>query len=228
MPFSNFFSTQNLLNLLFLIPIFLISLSVHEYCHGYVAYRLGDDTAKYMGRLTLNPIRHIDVFGLLMVIFVGFGWAKPVPVNPNRFKKPRQGMAITAAAGPLSNLCMALIGVILLNALKVAQYYTVGNAASGVNIFSIAGTFLYYFSFMNFAMMILNLIPIPPLDGYRIASYFLPDKIYFALAKIEQFSFVVLFALIFLGIGTLISDGANALFNGVDSALVSLISLFIR
>lgn len=163
------FETENMLEYLVrLMIIFLIS-PIHEFAHAWSAHKLGDDTAKYSGRLTLSPFAHVDIYGALLIFFFGFGWAKPVPVNPLRFKKPRLGMLITAAAGPLSNIIVALIGMAVLQVM--------------ISVVSISGTMYYiymmvmFFVSININMAIFNLIPIPPLDGSRILSYFTPYKV---------------------------------------------------
>ncbi len=163
------FATENLLEYFVrLMIIFLIS-PVHEFAHAWSAHKLGDDTAKYMGRLTLSPFAHVDIFGALLIFFFGFGWAKPVPVNPLRFKKPRLGMLITAAGGPLSNIIVAFIGMAALQVM--------------VSVASVTGTTYYiylmlmFFVSININMAVFNLLPIPPLDGSRILSYFTPYKV---------------------------------------------------
>ena len=143
-----------------LVSVFLC-LTVHETCHGLAALALGDPTAKRARRLSLNPLRHIDWFGLLMMITVGFGWAKPVPVNPNYFRKPKQGMAVTALAGPVSNL---LLAVLFLGIGKVIYLYAPYSA--GMNVFF--EWCLFTVAPMSVGMGLFNLIPIPPLDGSKV------------------------------------------------------------
>ena len=154
---------NTLLSLIILFPVILLALTIHEYSHGYVAYKLGDPTAKMAGRLTLNPLSHIDLLGLILLLLVHFGWAKPVPVNPYRLKNPERDMVLVALAGPLSN------------------FFTGGLAAVLVKYFSpilpsIIITMLLYFAFISFILCFFNLIPIPPLDGWRIASYFMKNR----------------------------------------------------
>jgi Zn-dependent protease len=166
---------MNLTHLLFQIPILLITITIHEVSHGYVAYLLGDDTAKRAGRLTLNPISHIDPIGLLMLFIARFGWAKPVPINPYNFKNYKRDTAITAAAGPFSNFLMAIILSILfrviINMSPDILYF--GNVVSRLFI-----QLLVYSIMINLALGLFNLIPIPPMDGSKILGGFLSDDAY--------------------------------------------------
>ena len=146
----------------------LLCLVVHEVCHGLAAYWLGDPTAKQSHRLSLNPIHHLDPFGLLMMVVVGFGWAKPVPVDPRYFRKPKQGMAITALAGPVSNI---LLAVLFLGIGKVIYLYA--PYSDGMNTFF--NWCLFTVAPMSVGMGIFNLIPFPPLDGSKVLAAFLPD-----------------------------------------------------
>ena len=197
---------------LFRIPIMLLALSVHEASHGFAAYKCGDPTAKNLGRLTLNPVRHLDLIGSVCMLLFGIGWAKPVPVNTRYFKNPRNGMALTAFAGPLSNVAMSVIGIILFSVIACILEPT-----SKILIF--AGFFFYYFHIVNLMLGLFNLIPIPPLDGSRIAFIFLPDKIYFGIMKYEEIiKMVFLFIIFFFG-ASFIGDIAYA----ISDALMKLI-----
>lgn len=160
-----------------------------------MADKLGDPTARYRGRLTLNPMAHFDLIGSLALIFTGIGWAKPVPINPNNFKDRKKGMAISAAAGPISNLLLAGIS------LCVAKLITYMAYSSGYNL--VYSTLFEIFSSMcliNISLAIFNLIPIPPFDGSRIFNYFLPDKFYFKIMEYEQYIFIGLFIILFSGV----------------------------
>ena len=171
----------------------LFCLTVHETCHGLAALALGDPTAKRQHRLSLNPLRHIDWFGLLMMLVAGFGWARPVPVNPNYFKKPRQGMALTALAGPASNLLLALLLLIPARLIYTYAHYSVFNQT--------ALDFLTSTAALSIGLGLFNLIPIPPLDGSKVLAVLLPERAYRWLMRYERFGIFVLWLLVALGVG---------------------------
>lgn len=177
----------------------LIALTVHEFSHGYAAYRLGDPTAKNYGRLSLNPLKHLDPFGALCMIFFHFGWAKPVPINPRYFKNPKKGFAITALAGPLSNLILSLLSalayLLLLNAFDGVGFESEFTYKLAVNFL----LFVYCMHTVNLGLAIFNLIPIPPLDGSRILNIILPPKTYFGIMRYERQIYFVLIGWLFLG-----------------------------
>ena len=180
-----------------LLIIFTI-LPIHEYAHAWMAKRQGDDTALYSGRLTLNPVSHIDPIGALLLFFTGFGWAKPVPVNPLRFKKQRKGMALTALAGPVSNLICAFVGFVALKILTNTNLFNemLVEYVLDDNYMFLLFDILYYFVIINIGLAIFNLIPIPPLDGSRILNAVLPDRIYFKIMQFERYGFIVLILLL--------------------------------
>lgn len=193
------------------IPIVLLSLTVHEVAHGYAAYKMGDPTAKNMGRLSLNPLKHLDPIGAICMLFFHFGWAKPVPISTRHFKNPRRGMALSALAGPLSNLLMAFVAYVI--SIYISYFGNVGGhfyltAFMGTPfIVTSTGKILYilYLFFANFFLLntslaVFNLLPIPPLDGSRILFVFLPDKIYFGIMKYERIVEFVLFACLCFGV----------------------------
>lgn len=202
--------SQELLELIIRIPVVLFSLTIHEVAHGYAAYKLGDPTAKNLGRLTLNPIKHLDPIGAICMLLFRFGWAKPVPINTRYFKKPRSGMAISALAGPLSNLLISFVSYIIsvYIATLSAQNDMFGwNYFGDLIIVNDAGKILYilYLFFetmfvMNIFLAVFNLIPIPPLDGSRILFVFLPDKYYFGIMKYEQYISIGLMAALWVGL----------------------------
>lgn len=171
----------------------LFCLTVHETCHGLAALALGDPTAKRQHRLSLNPLRHIDWFGLLMMLVAGFGWARPVPVNPNYFKKPRQGMALTALVGPASNLLLALLLLIPARLIYTYAHYSVFNQT--------ALDFLTSTAALSIGLGLFNLIPIPPLDGSKVLAVLLPERAYRWLMRYERFGIFALWLLVALGVG---------------------------
>lgn len=162
----------------------LVALTIHEFAHGFVAYKLGDDTAKSMGRLSLNPIKHLDPFGALCMIFFHFGWAKPVPIDPRNFKNPRKGFAITALAGPATNIVVGFFTSFFY--LLCLYYFRKTGVAFLDNLQSNIILFLFYFFTVNVGLGIFNLIPVPPFDGSRILNVVLPKKWYFKVMKYER------------------------------------------
>jgi len=174
----------------------LICITIHELAHGFAAYKLGDRTAKDMGRLTLNPIKHIDPLGLLMMLLIGFGWAKPVPVDIRNFKHPKWYMAVTALAGPVSNIILAAVVLFILgltttslgiitNPATGQMYYT---NETGLMIYSIISGMV----FLSVALAVFNMLPIPPLDGSKVLFSLLPEHIYFKLMRYERYGIIVL------------------------------------
>ena len=175
-----------------LLGVFLC-LTIHETCHGLAAYAMGDPTAKSMHRLSLNPLRHIDWIGLCMMFFCGFGWAKPVPVDPRYFKKPKQGMAVTALAGPVSNLLLALL--LLLGTRLIYDFAPYTGVWNGIF------RFLFDTAILSIGLGVFNLVPIPPLDGSKVLAAFLPDRAYFQLMRYERYGILLLLLLSFGGVG---------------------------
>ena len=196
--------------------VLLTAIPVHEAAHAYVADKLGDPTAKYMGRLTLNPMAHFDLMGSVAMILFGIGWAKPVPINPLKFKDQKKGMAISAAAGPISNVIVAAISLAIAKLIWYASYVT------GVNtVISTLYTIFRSMCFINISLAIFNLIPIPPFDGSRIFNYFLPDKFYFKIMEYERYIFLALFMVLFTGILDLpISLLSGLVYNAVDKLTI--------
>ena len=184
---------SRLTDILFTVLPALLCITLHELSHGAVAYALGDDTAKKAGRLTLNPIRHIDPWGLLMMVLFRFGWAKPVPVNMYKFKKPRQGMAVTALAGPLANLIIAAVFIFIYGVAYRALYVQGGALARG--IFQMISTTGY----LSLALAVFNLLPISPLDGSKILFAFLSDSAYAKLMRYERYGMILLMLLVVTG-----------------------------
>ncbi len=183
------------------LPIILIALVVHEVSHGYIAMKLGDPTARNLGRLTLNPLKHLDPIGTICMVFFHFGWAKPVPINTRYFKKPKRDMALTALAGPVSNFILGFFGILVYRILYAIFTNVAGPTTPdlAINVMNTTLNFFYMFGFLNVSLGVFNLIPIPPLDGSRILLVFLPTKAYFAVMKYERYIMIGFFVLLFVG-----------------------------
>ena len=191
--FAQHMDWAGLIDLLLSVAAILLCLTVHETCHGLAAWALGDPTAKRLHRLSLNPIRHIDPFGALMMLVAGFGWAKPVPVDPRYFRNPKLGMAVTALAGPVSNLVMAYTAL-LLRAVLLAFYHPGSALLEGLV------DFCETLAVLNVGLGIFNLIPFPPLDGSKVLGAFLPDRAYYQLMRYERWGMLLLMVLLWLGV----------------------------
>lgn len=240
------FSANEIVSLLLMIPCVLFTLAVHECAHGWASFQLGDPTARNLGRLTLNPIKHIDPIGFICMVLFRFGWAKPVPVNARYYKKPRRDMALVAAAGPVSNLIMMALAMFLVHlsyfiyeltadqAYSFSYFWNLWRGVPGLLFPEMIGAKLMYLwftllmnlSILNASLAVFNLLPIPPLDGSRIAFIFLPVKFYFGIMRYERIIQVAMFALLFLGVfdGLLVTV-TSALLNGT-LWLVELIPIF--
>ena len=173
----------------------LLGMVCHEWAHGFTSYKLGDPTPKRDGRLSLNPLKHLDPIGALCLLLGGFGWAKPVSVNYEYYKDAKKGMAITALAGPLANLLIVILTISL-----------------NKHFFGMSSSFLFTVSSINLSLFIFNLIPIPPLDGSKILAMFLPEHIYDKYMQIERYGFFILIMLVMVGA-----------FNGVLSTAMSFV-----
>ena len=174
------------------LAVIMLTLPIHEWAHAFTAVKLGDPTPRFQGRLSLNPFAHIDWLGAACILLFGWGWAKPVQLNAGYFKKPKIGMAITAFAGPVSNIVVAFLSLVLFEVIS--------------HIFGIFGIayyiclFFYYLAQINISLAVFNLIPIPPLDGSRLLAAFLPNKQYYTLMRYERYLFFAVLALIWLGV----------------------------
>lgn len=204
---------SSLLSLLLRMAAVLICIIIHEVSHGLAAYLLGDPTAKAQHRLSLNPLRHIDPLGALMMLLVGFGWAKPVPVDMRSFKKPKSGMALTALAGPASNFVLAYAALLLaycvLGIMEATQTLASGFAWGAVDFCTLVAG-------LSIGLGVFNLIPFPPLDGFKVAGVFLPDRVYYKILRYEFVGMLVLMALLWL-------DVLNGPLNAVRSWITDLL-----
>ena len=203
--------------LIILAPPLLFALTFHEFAHGFVAYRLGDPTAKDAGRLTMNPLKHLDPLGTIAFFFIKFGWAKPIPVNPNYFKNPRKDMLWVALAGPVTNLMVAIASAILTKGLwmlaNILPYSTASEAILvPLNSMLIASVWI------NLVLCIFNFLPIPPLDGSRILMGLLSDNLARSYMRVERFGFVIILVLAFSG---LLSKAIVPIISFANSMLLS-------
>lgn len=186
------FDFTNLLDILLSVVPALICITLHELSHGYVAYRLGDDTAKRAGRLTLNPIKHLDIMGLIMMVIFRVGWAKPVPVNMYKFKNPKRGMAITALAGPVSNILIAVVFLFLYGLLLIPL------SAGAVGQYLLR--MMKLTAYISVGLGIFNLIPVPPLDGSKVLFSLMSDESYYKLMRYERYGTIAMVLLVATGI----------------------------
>ena len=202
---------QAIIDLLLILPTILISLSFHEAAHAWLAYKMGDRTAYNLGRVSLNPAKHLDPIGSIAMLLFGYGWAKPVPINPRNFRSPKHGMAYTAIAGPISNFILGLIGILMyFVTMYVAKassvmvfvdhytYYQLTDNDTLCNVFLVLMRFFQYFGIMNFILTVFNMLPLPPFDGSRFFSLFLPDRYYFEIMRYERYSLLIILGISFL------------------------------
>lgn len=206
---------MDILSLILSIPGLLIALTFHEFAHGYAAYRMGDNTARYSGRLSLNPLDHLDIWGTLCLLFFHFGWAKPVPINPANFREQKKGIIIVSLAGPFANFLLAFVCAVVC---KILVRFT---NSSEIALFFYQ-IFLYA-EVMNVGLMVFNLIPIPPLDGSKVLMEFLPPRARYEMYRIERYSGIVLLILVW----TRVLTPVLGTLSGWVFALLSLMTSFI-
>ncbi|WP_346928756.1 site-2 protease family protein [Clostridium sp.] len=209
---------MNIKELIYLIPAILIAVSLHEFAHGYASYKLGDPTPKSTGRLSLNPLAHLDPVGTICLLFFHFGWAKPVQVNPYYYKDKRRGMALVGLAGPMMNFLIALICAFAIEIiLKVTGGY-------GGDVILFMFNLLNYTYIINIGLGVFNLIPFPPLDGAKIVGALLPEEKYFKFMKYERYGQLIIFALL---MSNFLDGPLMIAKRGIDKILWWIVNLFI-
>ncbi len=178
------------------IPVMLLAISIHESAHAYAALKLGDPTARNFGRISMNPLKHLNIYGTIMMVLFGFGWANPVPINARNFKNPKTGMALSALAGPASNIILGFIGYLLMRIffVLVPAEFILTNAGYAIWLF------FEVLVVLNISFAIFNFLPVPPLDGSRILYVFLPSKYYFQVMKYEQYISLAIIAAALFGL----------------------------
>ena len=222
--------TGTLISILLSLPGVILAVSIHESAHGFVAWKLGDDTAKLSGRSSLNPLRHVDPIGLLLLILFRFGWARPVQVNVRKLKKPKRDMCFVALAGPVSNLLLSF--PLMIAAYLAAFFYTANYARFGDTTFStvleVMTHIFEYAAIINVGLGVFNLIPFPPLDGWKVLGAFLPVKVYFTLMRYERIGMILLLALMITGLlSGPMNLATNAILDLEYGAIAKVASLFI-
>jgi len=198
-PYPGFFMQTSITQLILMAPPLLLALTFHEFAHGYVAWRLGDPTAARQGRLSMNPLRHLDPLGTLAFFLIRFGWAKPVPVNASYFRDPKRGMLLVALAGPMSNLLLAVLSAVAIKLVVPLAVSAHGQGLADTVMLPIL-VMLVNSVWINLVLCIFNLIPVPPLDGGRILAGFLSDRLAYSLHRYEYFGIVLILVLSLTGV----------------------------
>lgn len=213
MLFSGGFTAESFMNLLYSLPAILIAISFHEFAHAWAAWKMGDPTAKNAGRLTLDPVHHLDLIGFVCMILFRFGWAKPVPINPRNFKHPKRDEILVSLAGVAMNFLVSFVAAIF--------FVVIYNG----NIVDIASTIIYFIMILNIYFGVFNLIPIPPLDGFHIISALFIRKAGAVVTALYRYGFIILFVLLLTGAFTYVMSGA---LQGILMGYSSIFNLFIH
>ena len=194
----NIFTREGIISFLYFLPVLLICLSIHEYAHAFVAYKLGDKSQKALGRMTMNPLAHIDIWGFICIVLLGFGWGRPVIVDDRNFKNRARGNMLTALAGPIANFILAIIFTLIL---KICMMTGIVDFAVSTTTGNILTNMLVLGIQFNVVFFIFNMLPIPPFDGSKVLFYFLPTKFKGIMYSLEKYSFYIILIFLITGIG---------------------------
>ncbi len=222
-------NTQLIFTVISRLIVLLVAIPIHETAHAFVSYKLGDPTAKAMGRLTLNPIKHIDPVGAVCMLTTGIGWAKPVPVDPRYYRDRKGGMALSALAGPVSNLLLAFVSMIFA---KVFLWINLTSPSAGHGVTFWLYYIFYLVTIIDISLGIFNLLPVPPFDGAKIFGAVLPERVYFGIMRYERYIFLGIFALLAFGVldgplaaaNEFVAGLLDSLTGFVDSVMLSLLT----
>ncbi len=196
----------------------LLAIILHEVAHGYIAEQFGDPTARLLGRLTLNPLKHLEPIGTIAIFVFGFGWARPVPVNPGNFRHPRRDMLWVALAGPITNLSLAVISALLLQGMEMLDQSSIGSLSVYIQFITPVKMMVGFSLYINVLLGVFNLIPVPPLDGGRVLTGILPERQAALVSKLEPFGFVVILFLVFF------TDVWSSLLGPIISTIVAFMA----
>ncbi len=221
--------TEALIDLLLTLPGILLAVAAHESAHGLMAYKLGDDTAKLSGRISLDPLKHVDLFGLIMLLVFHVGWAKPVNVNVRNFKKPKRDMCLTALAGPVCNLILSFFMLLFAHLffLAYAANYLKFGSTTFSTVLEVLTSIFQYAAVINIGLGVFNFIPFPPLDGWKVLGSFLPAKAYFTVMRFERYGMILLILLLMTGLLSIpLNAAVNWIYQIEGDAIAGIISLF--
>lgn len=215
----NIFTPNGLISFLYTLPALLLSLAIHEYAHAFVAYKLGDSSQKARGRLTLDPLKHIDPIGFICIALIGFGWGKPVIIDDRNFKDRAKGVMLVSLAGPASNLILAIVFTIILKILIMTGAISVVATSSIANM--LFQMFLLTIQF-NVVFAVFNMLPIPPFDGAKVLHYFLPYKYKNVMYTLQKYSFIILLVLLVTNLGSIIINPFIHLINFILGLILAI------